>query len=148
MSSSGKNEREVVRCVIKDDTRGLEAFAIWESNRSTRIYKKYFIPKKRWSKSLLFSGLNWSLKANPALHVIQYIAYITGYRCLLSEFEWAYLGMWEFHKSTIFFLAQKWIVLRKEKRGLKSWSVRRPPCLLKGRLVRVQSQRRWLLSYH
>ena len=44
MSSSGKNEREVERCVMKDDTSGLEALATDErrkiANNSENVFMK------------------------------------------------------------------------------------------------------------
>ena len=47
MSSSGKNEREVVRCVIKDDTRGLEAFVMDERRINAKIKEKRFMKENK-----------------------------------------------------------------------------------------------------
>lgn len=47
MSSSGKHEREVERCVMKDDISGLEALAIDERRKIANNSENVFMKNKK-----------------------------------------------------------------------------------------------------
>lgn len=59
MSSSGKNEREVERCVMKDDTSGLEALAIDERRKIANNSENVFMKNRKIEAGILI--VNWLL---------------------------------------------------------------------------------------